>query len=257
MRKNTGSKVMTAKERQDRILKILDREGYVTVKHLIGALQYSSATINRDLNTLERHQQVIRSYGGVEPVRAKYVPIPFRAHMMHATKKSIGKAAASFVEDGDTVFIDSSTTAQYMEQYLVGKKDLTVITNNIFLAATLSSNGIRVICLGGEVVEAPCMLFGTETVKNAARYRVDKMFFATGAVTEDGKISSGLYDLLFTTVAANAARVFYLADHNKVGQPFNTIFCDFSAVDCVISDHGFSEETKRRYPKTEFTVVTD
>ena len=248
---------MTAKERQEQILEILDRQGYVTVKYLIGELKYSSATVNRDLNALESRQQIIRSYGGVEPVRAKYVPIPFRAHKMHTVKKCIGRTAASFVEDGDTIFIDSSTTAQYMEQYLVGKKNLTVITNNIFLTANLSAHDIKVICLGGTVVEAPCMLCGTETVQNAARYRVDKMFFATGAVTAGGLISSGLYDLVFKAVAANAARIFYLADHNKINQPFQEIYCDFSEVDFVISDYDFPPETKKRYPETEFVLVKE
>lgn len=245
---------MTAKERQNRILEILEQQGYVTVKYLISALEYSSATINRDLNSLENRQQIVRSYGGVEPVRTKYVPIQFRAHKMHTVKKSIGRTAASFVQDGDMIYIDSSTTAQYMEQYLIGKKNLTVITNNIFLAANLSAHDIKVICLGGTIVEAPCMLCGTETVQNAARYRVDKMFFATGAVTNGGLISSGLYDLVFKALAVNAGRVFYLVDHNKIDQPFQSIFCDFSEVDCVISDYEFSDETKKRYPETEFVV---
>ena len=248
---------MTAKERQSLILEILEQQGYVTVKYLIGELQYSSATVNRDLNALEERQQIIRSYGGVEPVRTKYVPIQFRAHKMHTVKKCIGRVAASFVEDGDTIFIDSSTTAQCMEQYLVGKKNLTVITNNIFLTANLAMHDIKVICLGGTVVEAPCMLCGTETVQNAARYKVDKMFFATGAVTEGGLISSGIYDLVFKAISVNAARVFYLVDHNKIDQPFQTIFCDFSEVDCVISDYDFSAETKSRYPETEFVLVKE
>ncbi|MBQ9070630.1 MAG: DeoR/GlpR transcriptional regulator [Clostridia bacterium] len=248
---------MTSKERQEQILDILEQQGYVTVKHLIGALQYSSATINRDLNALEKRQLIIRSYGGVEPVRTKYVTIPFRAHKMHTVKKLIGRMASSFVQDGDTIYIDSSTTAQCMEQYLIGKKNLTVITNNIFLAANLSVHDVKVICLGGTVVEAPCMLCGTETVQNASRYRVDKMFFATGAVTRDGLISAGIYDLLFKTIANNAARVFYLVDHNKIDQPFQAIFCDFSEVDCVISDYDFPDETKESYPKTEFVVAKE
>lgn len=248
---------MTSKERQEQILRILEQEGYVTVKYLIGALKYSSATVNRDLNALESRQLLIRSYGGVEPVRTRYVQIPFRAHKMHTEKKRIGRIAASFVHDGDTVYIDSSTTAQCMEQYLIGKKNLTVITNNIFLAADLSAYDVKVICLGGTIVEAPCMLCGTETVLNAARYKVDKMFFATGAVTDDGLIAAGIYDLLFKTIAANASRIFYLVDHNKINQPFQAIFCDFSEVDCVISDYDFPESTKKRYPKTEFVIAKE
>ncbi len=246
---------MSSKERQEHILEILRQQGYVTVKYLTNALHYSSATINRDLNALQSRQLVIRSYGGVEPIASTYVPVFFRTHQTHTVKKYIGMAAAALVRDGDTIFIDGSTTAQCMARYLINKKNLTVITNNIVLAANLSEHDIKVVCLGGTVVEAPSMLYGTETVENAARYAVDKMFFSTGAVSSDGLISSGVYDLMFKALSARAKEIFYLADHKKVDRSFNTIFCDFNGVDYVISDYAFPSETKNKYPKTHFVAV--
>ena len=61
-------------------------------------------------------------------------------------------AAASLVEDGDTIFIDASTTTQTMAQYLIGRQNLTVITNNMALATYLSECEVSVICLGGNVL---------------------------------------------------------------------------------------------------------
>ena len=243
--------------RQDEILDILEKQGYVTVKYLTDALHYSSATVNRDLNALQARGLVRRSHGGVELLRAEYVPVFFRAHRMGREKKRIGEVAASFVADGDTIFIDGSTTAQCMEHHLSGKKDLTVITNNIVLAANLSNNNIDVICLGGRIMEAPSMLCGPETAENAARYRVDKMFFSTGAVSEDGKIDSSSYDPLFAAVSKNACRVFYLVDHQKLGKPFNRIYCDFSAIHTVISDFDFSSDVRKSYESTEFINVLE
>ena len=244
---------MSYKERQKQIVAILEKQGYVTVKYLTEALHYSSATINRDLNALQNQQLVTRSYGGVELVHTAYVPVLFRTHKMHAEKRYIGRAAASFVKDGDTIFIDGSTTAQCMEQYLIHRKNLTVVTNNIVLAANLSGYGIKVVCLGGVIVESPSMVCSAETVENASRYRVDKMFFSTGAVAEDGLIASGLhYDLMLRAVAKHAGEVFYLVDHKKVGQPFHTAFGDFGDVDFVISDYEFSEDIRARYPRTRF-----
>ncbi|MBQ8849398.1 MAG: DeoR/GlpR transcriptional regulator [Clostridia bacterium] len=246
---------MSAKTRQDSIIEILEKQGYVTVKYLTEVLHYSSATVNRDLNALQSQQLVVRKYGGVELVRSSYVPVYFRAHKTRVEKKYIGKAAASLVKDGDTIFIDGSTTAQCMEQYLIHRKNLTVVTNNIVLAAKLSGYDVKVVCLGGTIVEAPSMLYGTETVENAERYRVDKMFFATSAVSSDGMIASGVYDLMLRTVAKRASEVFYLVDHQKIDQPFNSIFCDLGSVDCVISDYTFSDEIKAKYPKTRFVTV--
>ena len=246
---------MSYRDRQKQIIEILEKQGYVTVKYLTDALHYSSATINRDLNALQSQQLVTRSYGGVELVRAPYVPVFFRTHKMHAEKKYIGRAAASYVKDGDTIFIDGSTTAQCMEQYLIHRKNLTVVTNNIVLAANLSEYEIKVVCLGGTIVEAPSMVYGTETVENVSHYKVDKMFFSTAAVSSDGLIASGLYDLMLRAVAKHAGEVFYLVDHKKIDLPFNSILWDLGDVDCVISDCEFSEEVKGRYPKTRFETV--
>ena len=249
---------MNAKERQAQILEILDQQGFATVKQLVDLLEYSSATVNRDLNALEERHLVLRSYGGVEPARSQYVPIPFRAQKTKTEKRHIGRTAAALVRDGDTVFIDGSTTAQCMGQYLIGRKGLTVITNNMILAAELAAHDVKVICLGGTVVEPPCMLCGHETVENAARYRVDKMFFATRAASTDGQIASGVYyDLLFRAVAAHAGQVIYLVDHEKIDRPFDTVYCDFSRVDHVISNYDFPAETKARFPQTTFTVSTE
>lgn len=248
---------MSLKGRQDKIIEILEKQGYVTVKYLTEELHYSSATINRDLNALQTRQLVTRSHGGVELVHSGYIPIFFRAHKMRAEKREIGRCAASFVQNDDTIFIDGSTTAQCMEPYLIHRKNLTVITNNIVLAANLSTYDIRIICLGGTIVEAPSMLYGPETVENAHKYKVDKMFFSTGAVSSGGMISSGLYDLMFRAIAKNAGEIFYLVDHRKTDQPFNSIYCDFSDVDYVISDYHFSEKTKENYPATKFITVEE
>ncbi len=246
---------MSSKARRDSIIEILEKQGYVTVKYLTEALHYSSATINRDLNALQNQKLVTRSYGGVELVHTAYVPILFREHKMRAEKRWIGRAAAEYVQDGDTIFIDCSTTSRCMEQHLVGKKNLTVVTNNIVLAANLSICGITVICLGGTVVEPPSMLYGPECEENAARYRVDKMFFSTGGVSGDGVIASGIYHAMLKAVAKRAKEIFYLVDRKKVEQPFNTIYGDLGDVDYVISDYDFSEETKQKYPKTKFHHV--
>lgn len=246
---------MSVKERQERIVSILEKEGYVTVKYLSDTLGYSTATVNRDLNALEQRQLVTRSHGGAELAQPVYVPVFFRSHKMHAEKRNIGRAAAAFVEDGDTIFIDGSTTAQCMEQYLLRKKDLTVVTNNVALTAGLSAHGVRVVCLGGTVVEPPSMLGGQETVEFAARHRVDKMFFATSAVSSSGDVASGIYDLMLRAIAKNAREIFYLVDHKKIDQPFTTSYCDLGAVDFVVSDYDFPKETKAAFPRTRFILA--
>ena len=89
------------------------------------------------------------------------------------------------------------------------------------------------------------------------KYRVDKMFFASGYVSEDGRIGEGVYGLLHTVMAQNSKEIYYLADHDKLdehNQPRRFLF-DFSKVKGVISDYEFSAKIKRKYPETQFYKV--
>lgn len=246
---------MYQQERLNEILKIVERHGYVTVKFLTSALHYSNATINRDLNVLEKQKLVQRSYGGVEAVKRRGIALPFRYHKMKAEKLKIGKRAAEFVQDGDTIFIDGSTTAEYMDEFLHEKKNLTVITNNIKLALKLSEYGITVVCLGGTIVEKPSMLSGCLTTENAAKYKVDKMFFSTAGVNLDGEIgTTEIYYAMHTTMAKNAKEVYFLVDHDKLNMPCPMLF-HFENLTAIISDIAFPEETKNRLAPVRFEQV--
>lgn len=244
---------MYRQERLNSIMDILKKNGYVTVKFLTEELHYSNATINRDLNVLEKQKLIKRSYGGVEIEADTSNALVFRYHKMKTAKNNIGKTASKFIKDGDTVFIDGSTTAQYIGKYITERKNLTVITNNIALVTYLSEYSINVICLGGRVVEIPSMLDGAETVENAMKYRADKMFFSIGSITDDGKLGTGdMYYLLHKAMIKNSGKAFLLIDSGKLNRQAPKFFPPDVVPDCIISDYDFKEETKKRLKNTKF-----
>lgn len=246
---------MNGKLRRDAIIEIMQKQGYTTVQYLTKALHYSTATINRDLNILQNQHIIKRSYGGAELVKNKGIPVIFRYNKAKTEKRHIGMKAASFVEDGDTIFIDATTTTQCMAQYLTNRKNLTVITNNMAVATYLSGYKINTICLGGAIVEPPCMLGGDQTVENIMKYRANKMFFSTRGITPDNKIAGSIYYLIHKIMMQNSSRIYYLVDHEKVHVDCNTILCTFEEVDYVISDYLFTEELAQKYPDTTFVYV--
>ena len=117
---------MHQQERIRLIAEILEQNGFVTVKHLTEQLHYSTATINRDLNKMQSQGILRRSFGGAELVAEKRVPLHFRYSQMRPVKNKIGKKAAGLIQNGDTVFIDCSTTAQCIGKYITDRKDLKV-----------------------------------------------------------------------------------------------------------------------------------
>ena len=244
---------MYQKERLDEIIEILKKNGYVTVKYLTDMLHYSTATINRDLNILEKQKLVSRSYGGAELVKNKSVPLPFRYHKMKVVKNRMGALAASLVRDGDVIFVDGSTTSEYMARHLTDKKNITVITNNIAIVSYLSEFNIKMICTGGTITEPPSMLGGTDAVETVMKYNADKMFFSSGAISDDGIIGSGeMYYLLHKVMAKNSKEVYYMADHEKINVNVTKNIFSLDNVDGVITDYVFSDDVKKKYPHTKF-----
>lgn len=246
---------MYQKERLEKILALLEEHGYVSVHFLMKELHYSKATVNRDLNLLEQSNRVKRSYGGVELTTPKSVPVLFRYEKAKPIKKRLGKRAAEFVEDGDTIFMDGSTTVQYMGEALLEKQDLHILTNNMALAILLRDYGMDVTVLGGKILEPPYMLAGTDTVETARRYKADKCFFSTSDISSGGELAyeGDIYFSMHREMIRNSRQVFYLADRDKVDKGGGRVVLgELDLVDFVISDYKFSDAVKTRFPNVTF-----
>lgn len=242
-------------ERIARILKILGQKEYVSVKALTEILNYSNATINRDLNVMEKRKLVRRSYGGVELLECSE-SLGSRYQKMKLSKISLAKKAAEYICDGDTVFIDASTTTEYIGQYLTDKKDITVISNNMALISFLSEYSVKCICLGGEVAEKPYMLCGEDTIKNARGYHADKMFFSTGGICQNGTVSfGGTYGILHQTMMENSDKIFFLADREKIQKQPPGRIKHFDDFDFVIVDFKIDSALKETCPNTVFVEI--
>lgn len=247
---------MYQSERLEKIMDVLNQYGFVTVKYLIHKLDYSTTTINRDLNVLEQQNLVKRSYGVVELQEANAAPLLFRYGTMEKTKSSIAKKAAEFVNDGETVFIDGSTTTEAMAKHLIHKKDITIVTNNIALSFYLGKHNIHVVTLGGEMVEAPYILGGSVAENIAMQYKADKMFFSSSGVTASGEIhADDEYETLRRIMFANSKQSFYLIDSDKVSENIKKVLFTPKDIDVILSDYHFSEAVKKQYAGTSFIEI--
>lgn len=246
---------MYQKERVEAICEILRKYGYVTVKFLSAELGYSTATVNRDLNYMEKMSMIRRTYGGVESTETAYTPLLFRYDAYKNAKRAICKRAADFVEEGDTIFVDASTTTQFMAEYLPKAKPSLVITPNTALAAMLSEQGIEVHLLGGHIVEAPYFCGGAETVAAARRYRADKCFLSLAYVTENGElIAREDNKFLYQEFLARSKETYLLLHHGKIKN--GNIFCGMlHDVDFVISDIDYDKEYQERFFGVSFVHV--
>ena len=177
---------------------------------------------------------------------------------MRPFKNKIGKKAAEFIKDGDIIFIDCSTTAQYIGKYITDRKNLTVITNNISLAAYLSKYNIQVICLGGKIMEPPSMIYSSDTIEMVKKYGADKLFFSACSISDSGKIGRSDFDehyLMIRAMMENSTEKYLLLDHGKISSEQKKFLGTLAEVDFVISDFNFSDNTINKFCKTKFIVV--
>ena len=112
--------------RRKKIMQEIQVKGTVNVDDLASELNVTPLTIRRDLQYWEDMGAVERFYGGAKLVQ-NFVENDVDPN--EAYKHAIAKYAATFVEDGDTIFINTSSTALLVIKYIVGKR-VTIITNN-------------------------------------------------------------------------------------------------------------------------------
>lgn len=245
---------MYQQERMDKIMKILKEKHYVTVDHLVKEIKYSPASIRRDLTLLQKQGLITRSYGGVTYKDANVSPFRFRQHSMKTAKNAIAKKAASLVKNGDVIFLDGSSTTQYMGRFLTDKKGITVVTCNMLLADFLSEHGINTYCTGGNIVEYPGILGGEFMLESLTQFNTDISFFSSTAFNLNGQIltleESGVRN--HRCFRKHAKKLVYLCGSDKFNTEGKFVSLTLNDIDFFISDKNLPEKTKQEFKDTTF-----
>ena len=134
--------------RREFILNELEKTGTVEVKDLAERLNVSYLTIRRDLQYLEDHKLLERFYGGARNGDERLLKMQEKGILYYREK--IAKFAASLIEDGDSIFINTSSTALGIVKYITAK-NVTIITNNGNIISEKNPPNATVVLLGGEL----------------------------------------------------------------------------------------------------------
>jgi DeoR family glycerol-3-phosphate regulon repressor len=204
--------------RQDHILNALDAAGAVSVSLLAERLGVSRETIRRDLKTLADQGRANLVHGGAARGATAEPSLATRQAANAAGKAAIARKAASFVEDGMVVILDSGSTTLALAYALVERKDITVLTNSLPIALLLCrSSGVKVTMLGGEIDPNDEAAFGIDTLSALEHFRVDLAFIGVGGVSPEGEFTdySRLASEQRHRMMKAGQKVFLLVDHSK------------------------------------------
>ena len=141
-------------ERQQKIYKYLLEHKKATVNDLAQYFYVTPMTIRRDIAKMEEESLVARTFGGVMLKSSLVTEIPYneKESSYMDRKKNIAKTAANLVKDGTSLILDSGTTCMEIAKLICDKKDITVVTNDIMIAAFLMRcENVNLYCTGGNV----------------------------------------------------------------------------------------------------------
>ncbi len=186
------------------------------------ALNVSEETVRRELKWLEQSGAVIRMHGAVRlAAAAQEGPFERRLQGNVDLKTRIATAAASFVGDGDTIFIDAGSTAFFVAQALTTRRNLKVITNGLAVAQTLGGRNDNTLFLAGGELDYDYKAFSDHTAQAFLNQFTPHLAILTvGAIhAEHGLMDRHAREAAMSQIAyARADRVLLAADHEKFGR---------------------------------------
>ena len=225
-------------------MKFLNDRKSASVKELASFLYVSESSVRRDVEKLLAQGLLRRVYGGV--VLADHcgsVPINLRDGEHGAVKSELAMRAAAFVSDGDTVILDASSTVRRMIKYLAGKRDITVITNNLRIledAANfgLESRDFKIYSTGGRFLADEYAFAGYAAGEFIRSINADAVFFSSQGLSENGEVSDNSEEqtVLRRIMLNRSKKRYFLCDSSKLGVIRSYKLCDVSELTDVICD---------------------
>ncbi len=226
-------------ERQREILRLLGEAPELALDKMAEKLGISMATLRRDLQQLQDKNRIERFHGGAR------LTAPHGSNAEAPEKRSkIARAAAAMVEDGDTIFINTSSNALEMLKYITSE-NVTVITNNGHAISVDTQPGVRVILTGGELRLPKYAMVGDFAINNLQNIYAKKAFLGcSGMSARTGVTTENASEVNINQMMCNHAMngTYILADHNKIGKNSSFISIDAAQVAHLITDSGASED---------------
>ena len=239
------SKQLIPAQRREQIQEYLALNRVASSSDLSTLLGVSEATVRRDLEWLENAGFLSRTHGGavlsqqlqVEPAYAK------RTQHQVSEKRAIGKLAASLINNGDIVFINSGTTTTQLIKQLQPGLNASLITNNLAAVMEIGENSCELILLGGEYQAKSRSAAGRFAVENLSQIYADKAFIGVDGISPEHGCtvpSNNEAAVIKMMIDRTQGPVNILADHSKWGLVSNFEIAKFGQFQQLISDPGLT-----------------
>lgn len=238
------------KQRREEILRRIHLHGYVNARTLAEEYRVDPSTIRRDLDAMAQLGMLVRSHGGAmkpnEPTEIEYgIKIETRVDQ----KRAIAQAVAQMITPGESLLLDSGSTTFEVARALRGHGGLSVVTNDLRVAAELANQGdVRLIVIGGEALPRVYTLMSERAVGLISEYHVDYAVLGADAIDPRAITNTNSFEApMKRAMIRSADKVLLVADSTKFGQSALVRIAGLEDIDLVVTDDGLAEDVAAAY----------
>jgi len=237
---------VNAQERKKIILEKLNEEGIVRIAHLSKLLKTSRETVRKDLYELEKENLIKKVHGGaVRDISNQETAYEKRISDHEEGKKLISQQAVSYIENGDTIYLDYGTTTYQLAKLLHKFTNITVITNSIPIVNVLMRyEGIQIVIPGGILRKNEGALVGAFANDNINKIFADIGFFGCAGIEakngltnfhmDESEVSKKMMKQSQTTIV--------LAHSSKIGITALNHVANLNTIDIIITDEKLADQ---------------
>lgn len=233
-----GGLRMNQEERIKAIVDYLKLNAKISMEKLCSMYGVSYDTARRDLVKMEQDGLIVRIRGGAMlPSLTKHISSYKERLGDTENKRSIAFAAASLIQDGDYLLMDTGTTTQYTAEFLMTQNNV-IVTNSIDIAAILCEKPQTTThLLGGQLNTWHRYAFGPRAIEMLADIRVDKLFLGTCGISTEGLFAPTVEEAYMKReMIKRANQIIVLADSAKFDKHLFHRVCSFDPIDILITD---------------------
>ncbi|MDR0630085.1 MAG: DeoR/GlpR family DNA-binding transcription regulator [Treponema sp.] len=217
----------------------MEEAGFVKVNQLAQRMRVSPLTIRRDLVALLDSGKIDRFYGGASLLKYdNRSEENIFSSGFTLNKLAIAQYAATLVEDGDTIFINTSSTALAILPHITAKQ-VTVITNNVKAITSKHRDDMILVFTGGELRFPKEAMVGDFALNNLNRVTASRCFLGCNGINADEGVTTAVLqeatinNLMLTRVTGPR---YILADKSKIGRRLNFIYGRLQDISLLITD---------------------
>lgn len=231
--------------RAKQIMELLRKNGIVQAGELSALLQVSVVTIRKDLQKLEEEGLLHRTHGGAAIHGAG-------PDVRMTAMEQIAQRAAEEIWEGDCVIMNAGNTTLLTARKLLGRKNITIITNSVAIARELvHQSGIQLIFLGGEVNGDAVFTYGYDAVTQLEQYKANKLILSCSGLSCSAGLTTRHIEAadLMRKMIVRTQTVIAVADDTKIGFESFSHVGDLHTVDILVTNR--SESTEPELEKME------